>query len=107
MGLLGEAPIPTWHPAPQSVRDAAARVRQLCRQHRLNPALGLRFCLEHPYVATTLVGMASVDHVRTNLVALNLTLEKHFIDDMERAIEPVKILSGLRGEPKTRITPSS
>lgn len=100
MGLLSESPTPAWHPAPQPVRDAAARVRKLCRDRGMDPAeAGLSYCLRHPYVATTLVGMASVEQVRTNLKALNLRLEESLVQDIEAAIAPARNLvwaSGLR-----------
>src|SRR5439155_15112602 len=91
MGLLGETPIPAWHPAPQPVRNAAAQVRQLCRNHNLNPAqVALRYCLEHPYVATTLVGMVSAEQVRTNLQALDLQLEQALLDEIQTIVRPAK-----------------
>jgi L-galactose dehydrogenase len=87
MGLLGNESIPVWHPAPQAVREAGQRVRALCRDHNLNPAqVGLRYCLDHPYVSTTLIGMASVEQVRTNLGALDLHVEQSFFDEIERTI---------------------
>jgi len=101
MGLLSEAAIPAWHPAPPSVRDAAARVRELCRERNLNPAqVGLRYCLDHPYVATTLVGMASLEQVRTNLGALDLRLDENLLKDLDRTVEPAKNVIWPSGRPE-------
>jgi L-galactose dehydrogenase len=101
MGLLGEARIPAWHPAPGAVREAAARVRQLCRDHNLNPAqVGLRYCLLHPSVSTTLIGIASIEQVQTNLEALELRLEQNLIDEIERTIGPARNLVWPSGKPE-------
>jgi L-galactose dehydrogenase len=87
MGLLSESDIPAWHPAPQPVREAAARVRKICRNRGLNPVqVAISYCLQHPYVTTTLVGMASVEQVRTNLGALDLELDGSLMDEIEAAI---------------------
>jgi len=103
MGLLGEAPIPAWHPAPQSVRHAAAQVRQLCRRHNLNPAhVALRYCLQHPYVATTLVGVTSAEQVRTNLQALDLQLEQTLLDEIEALVRPAKDIVWPSGRPENQ-----
>jgi len=100
MGLLSESKIPAWHPAPQPLRDTAERVRNLCRDRGVNPVqAGLSYCVQHSYVATTLVGMASVEQVRTNLGALDLCLEQSLLDEIEAAVAPTRNLvwpSGLR-----------
>jgi L-galactose dehydrogenase len=93
MGLLSEAPIPAWHPAPQPVRQVAARLRELCRDHHLNPVqVGLSFCVRHPYVATTLIGIASPEQVRTNLGAIHLHVDENLSSEVQSTIEPVKNL---------------
>jgi L-galactose dehydrogenase len=101
MGLLSESDIPAWHPAPQPVRDAAARVRKLCRDRGLNPVqVALSFCLQHPYVATTLVGMASVEQVRTNLGALALQVEPSLREAIEAAVAPARNVVWASGLPE-------
>ncbi len=76
MGLLsGLSSVPDWHPAPESVKTAASKIVQLCRAEGLNPAVvALRFCLDHAYVSSTLIGMSSVSEVSANLSALELSL---------------------------------
>ncbi|MFL6449785.1 MAG: aldo/keto reductase [Bryobacteraceae bacterium] len=101
MGLLGGIPLPAWHPAPESVRDAATRVRQLCHDRHLNPAqVGLRYCLDDSYVASTLIGMATPEQVRMNTEAIALNLEESLCSDIQRIIEPVKNLVWPSGRPE-------
>ena len=72
MGVLPERGAPAWHPAPKEVWQAGAAHRGRLRTPR-NKKVGdiaLRFCLGHPYAATTLVGMSTVEHVERNIAAL-------------------------------------
>jgi len=71
MGLLSGGRIAEWHPAPRAVRDAAARIVELCRTNGVRPAVAaLNHCFNHPFVATTLVGFRSVTEVDDALSAL-------------------------------------
>ena len=71
MGLLSPSPVPDWHPAPPAIRAAAARVREVCAERGFKlTEVALRFCLAHPYVASTLVGIATVEQLEQNLCAL-------------------------------------
>ena len=79
MGLLsGSASIPDWHPAPDNVKAAASEIVQFCRAEGLDPAVvALKFCLDHPYVSSTLVGMSSASEVLTNVSALDFSIDSH------------------------------
>jgi L-galactose dehydrogenase len=90
MGLLADKPIPDWHPAPSSVRDAARQVRALCEAHRIDPAmLALRVCLDHPAVASTFVGISSESEVVAACNALEWTPPLEVLQQVRRIIEPV------------------
>jgi L-galactose dehydrogenase len=66
MGVLTSGGPPPWHPASPEVKDAGRRLVQLCKR----PSdLALQFCMAHPYVATTLAGMSTVEQVRQNVTA--------------------------------------
>ena len=72
MGLLTEQGPPDWHPAPQAVRDAGRKAAEFCREHGADISeLALRFCLDHPYVSSTLIGMANTRQVETSLKLLH------------------------------------
>ncbi len=71
MGLLTNDGGPDWHPAPQEVRDAARKAAQYCRDHGADISeLGLRFCLGHPYVSSTLVGISTTRDLEASLKVL-------------------------------------
>jgi L-galactose dehydrogenase len=98
MRILTKEGAPDWHPAPQPVKDAGRRVVELCRQANLDPAdVALRFCLDHPYVASTLVGMSKVDHVKSNLRALTFKTPPALRQKIEQTIAPVKNVMWTQG----------
>jgi L-galactose dehydrogenase len=90
MRLLAEKGAPDWHPAPQAVKDAGRKVAELCRQAGADvSAVALRFCLDHPYVATTLVGMSKQPHVVTNVAVLAMKLDPALMRQIRQAVAPV------------------
>ena len=91
MGLLTEQGAPEWHPAPQSVKEVSAQVVELCKAHGAEPAtVALGFCLSHPSVSSTLVGMTSVGQVRQNLRALDAQPDPALLAQIEAVIAPVR-----------------
>lgn len=101
MGIITERGAPDWHPAPQSVRDAGQRVVALCRAHGLDASeVALRFCLDHPAVATTLVGMSSRAHVERNLKCLDLRIGPALLEEIRATVAPVANLTWPSGRPE-------
>ncbi len=101
MGILTENAAPEWHPAPRQVKSAGARVVELCKQHGTSPSVvALGFCLNHPYAASTLVGMATVRHVRENLRALETEPDPALLKQIEQIVSPVKDAVWASGRPE-------
>jgi L-galactose dehydrogenase len=72
MGLLTDRGAPDWHPAPPGLRDLGQQVVDLARTRGFSlSAQALRFCFDHPDVASTMVGMSTRNHVAANLEALH------------------------------------
>ena len=73
--LLSEAPLPDWHRSPQAVKDVQLPLLQLCKDYGINLSeVAIRFAVDHPAIATTIVGMSEVKHVKQNLKALDLQI---------------------------------
>jgi L-galactose dehydrogenase len=90
MGLLTEHGPPDWHPAPQQVRDAGKKAAEFCRLHGADlPEVALRFCLDHPYVSSTLIGMATTSQVETGLKLLQSSTDKALLAQVEAILAPV------------------
>ena len=91
MGLLTEAGAPAWHPAPPAVKAAARQVVELCREHGVEtPELALRFCLDHPYVSSTLIGMSTRQQVDTNLRALTMASNPALLAQIHAIVAPIQ-----------------
>jgi L-galactose dehydrogenase len=73
MGILTKGGPPPWHPAEAAVKEAGREFVSLCEERGVRASdVALQFCLRHPYVATTLVGMTSVAEVRQNVAAAEM-----------------------------------
>ena len=108
MGLLTERGAPAWHPAPKTVVDAAARVVETCRRHDADVSkVALRFCLDYPGVATTLVGMSKTHHVAANLQAVASPNNAELLADIEKAIGPALNITWPSGRPENQDRASS
>jgi L-galactose dehydrogenase len=90
MGLLGGAPVPAWHPAPNAVKAAAAEVVALCRARNVEPAtVALRACLDHDAVASTFIGFKSIEQVDKALDALSFETPAELAKAIDAVIAPV------------------
>src|SRR5438270_5586459 len=101
MGMLTPAGPPMWHPAPESVKEAAAKIVQLCESRGVDvTTLALRFCLDYPHVASTLVGMSSPAEVEQNLKAFDFRVDPELLSDIEEILAPVKDRTWPSGRPE-------
>ncbi len=58
MGILTRQGPQPWHPAQEEIKNAGRKVVALCDSYGVDPAtVALRFTMDHPYAASTLVGM--------------------------------------------------
>jgi L-galactose dehydrogenase len=86
MGILTESGAPAWHPAPESVREAGRRILALAEARGVDTAqAALRFCLDHPYISSTFIGMSKPEQVESNLKALETRNDPGFLADVARA----------------------
>jgi len=91
MGIITERGAPEWHPAPKEVRDAGQKIVALCKARGVDaPELALRFCLDYPDAASTLVGMSSTSHVERNLKAMELRIDPELLAEIRAMVAPVE-----------------
>jgi L-galactose dehydrogenase len=90
MGILTEQGPPDWHPAPQAVRDAGRKAVEFCRSQGADICeVALRFSLGHPYVSSTLVGMANTGQVEASLKLLRTSTDPELLRQVEAILAPV------------------
>jgi len=89
MGILSPSGAPVWHPAPAAIRAAGCRASEICKVHGLPiTEVAIRFCLAHPTVAATLVGMSTVVQVEQNLRALEPGDDAAVMEEITAALGP-------------------
>lgn len=101
MGVLTERGAPDWHPAPAAVREAAKRATEVCRRHNKDISrVAVRFCLDHPKVATTLVGMTTREEVKSNLQLMSVQSDPQLLQEIREAIGSTFNLAWPSGKPE-------
>ncbi len=89
MGVLTERGGPDWHPAPPVVHEASRNAVEFCRKRGLNLSkIALRFCLDHPYVSSTLIGMPTRANVQANLALLREKTDPELIREILAVMAP-------------------
>jgi L-galactose dehydrogenase len=105
--LLTDEGAPAWHRSPPSVIARASGLVSLCRDYGVPLSdVALRFCIEHPYVATTVTGMNSVRQLRANLKALDLAIPNELLAAIESFVQPVKNMMWFEGRPENNVSPT-
>jgi len=101
MGILTEQGAPKWHPAPREVHDAAGRIGEICKKRNLAlTGVALRFAFDHPYVASTLVGMKTQAEILTNLDFLRMKSDPALLAEIRAAVGPALDLEWPSGKPE-------
>lgn len=101
MGLLTEVGPPDWHPAPQAVKDACARAAAHCKKRGSDIAKrALQWSLQNENIATTLVGMASEEVVRTNVRWTDEPLDETLLAEVREILAPVHNVTWPSGRPE-------
>jgi L-galactose dehydrogenase len=101
--VLTERGAPDWHAASDDVKDVGMRVAALCRSTGIDVAdVALKFCLDYPYCASTLVGMSKTLHVKKNLAVFQFETPPDLLKRLRSLIEPVKNQIWPTGLPENR-----
>jgi L-galactose dehydrogenase len=102
--LLTEKGPPDWHRSPKEVLDVGLKLAALCREHGVNVAdVAMRFALDHPYVATTIVGMSKLRHVEQNVKVLGFKNAPELMAKIEKLVAPVKNRMWFEGRPENKM----
>ncbi len=102
--LLTERSIPSWHRSPEVVRTKMPEVIQLCKDYGWDIAdVAMRYCLDYPHVATTIVGMSKQRNVEANVQVLNMESNPELLAKIEEKVASVKNLMWFEGREENNI----
>jgi L-galactose dehydrogenase len=89
--LLTEKGPPEWHSAPDDIKEAGAKVVELCKSRGVSVSdVAMRFCYEYQHAASTLVGMSKQRHVEQNLRVLGTENDAELLAEIAELVAPVK-----------------
>ena len=102
--LLTEKGPPEWHRSPKEVLEAGLKIAALCREYAVDIAdVAMRFSLDHPHVATTIVGMSKVRHAERNVKVLDFKIDPQLMEKIEKLVAPVKNKMWFEGRPENNL----
>jgi len=102
--ILSDAPIPAWQNAPQPVKDLQPQLNAVCREYGVALSdVALRFALDHPVVATTIVGMNTARQVEQNARVLDFQIPDGLLDRLASLVAPVKNQMWFEGKPENNL----
>lgn len=85
MGLFTKNGPPAWHPAPDSLKEACRKAVIVCNEHKVDiSTLAIAFALQNESIPCTILGMKSVEQVKTmqRIANRKLSKEEQIIVDM-------------------------
>jgi L-galactose dehydrogenase len=102
--ILTEGGPPEWHRSPKEVIEMGPKIAALCREHGVNIAdVAMRFALDHPYVATTIVGMSKLRNVVQNVKVLDFKNDPDLLAKIEQLAAPAKNKMWFEGKPENNL----
>ena len=99
--LLTNAPLPKWHKATPQVRDVCRRAAEHCQSRGVDIAkLALQFSIEHPDMATCIVGSANPENVRKWAEWAGEPIDRQLLDEVLQILRPVHDWFYTEGRPE-------
>jgi L-galactose dehydrogenase len=103
LGALTQNGPPAWHPASKEALAACAKAAVACAAEGIDIAqLALRFCLDHSYAATTLVGMSTRAQLESNMGALDLKAPAALLRKVRSILAPFAAAAWASGLPENQ-----
>lgn len=91
LGILSPDGPQPWHPAPDDVKQVGRAVVRKLEELGVEPVVfAMRFALDHPALATTLMGARDVEQVEQNLKALSYQIDPAILYKLKPIIDPVR-----------------
>jgi len=102
--ILSPAPLPEWHRSPDEVKAMQPVLLAICEKYDVSLSqVALRFAMGHPDIATTIVGMNSMETIRENVVAVDFQIPQGLLEEIEILLAPVKNKMWFEGKTENNI----
>jgi L-galactose dehydrogenase len=106
--LLTNAPLPKWHKATPQVRDVCRRAAEHCQSRGVDIAkLALQFSIDHPEMATCIVGSANPDNVRKWAEWADEPIDRQLLAEVLEILRPVQDWFYIEGRPENNDEPKA
>jgi L-galactose dehydrogenase len=78
---------------------------ELCKPYGVHLSdVAIRYALDHPDIATTIVGMSNTNHVKQNIRALDFQIPEGLLAQIESLVAPVKNMMWYEGKPENNLS---
>ena len=102
--ILSEGKLPPWHRSPDEVKALQPVLLELCKSYGVRLSdVALRYAMNHPKVATTIVGMCELDVVKQNVAAVDFEIPSELLQQIESIVAPVKNRMWFEGKEENNI----
>jgi L-galactose dehydrogenase len=100
-GLLTNQGTPSWHPAPQRVKEVCARAAEFCREQGSDISkLAMQFAVANRRIATTLVGTASPTNIVKNAHWVEEPIDQQLLQKVQEILRPIQDETWVVGKPE-------
>lgn len=100
-GLLTNNELPSWHPAPQNVREACSAAAAFCREAGTDIAkLAMQFSVANPAIHTTLVGTANPANIEKNVRWISEPIDQALLAKVQEILSGIKDQGWILGRPE-------
>jgi L-galactose dehydrogenase len=94
MGLLSNRGAPSWHPAPQELKEVCARAAAHCKARGASiEKLAVQYSLSNPDITTTLVGSADPAEMGRNIRCVSEPIDRVLLNEVLTILKPVHNLT--------------
>ena len=101
LSVITRQPLPAWHHAPPILREYCRKAVEYCERKGVDIAsLAIRFCVENPYLTTTVAGTANPKNMTNILRWVEEPLDHELLAEVQEILEPVKDVLWPVGRPE-------
>lgn len=102
--ILSDGTLPSWHRSPDEVKALQPVLLELCKSYDVRlSTVALRYALDHPQIATTIIGMCELEVVKQNVAALDFEIPAELMQKIETIVAPVKNRMWFEGKEENNV----